>query len=127
MPARTCLAVAMLAHLAVPAAAAPVTGEGLRKLVAGRTVHLSTPYGIELPLRYQRDGRVSGDISGFRLARLFAPRETGRWWVDNDRLCQQWQSWYEGKTFCFTIRTAGEGRIRWIRDDGYSGSARIEG
>lgn len=112
---------------ALPARADTLDGGAVRDLVAGRTVHLSTPYGIELPLRYRADGVVSGDISGFRLARMFAPKEEGRWWVDGQRLCQQWKSWYDGKTLCFTIRKTGQSTIAWTRQDGYSGTARIGG
>jgi hypothetical protein len=112
---------------AASASAETVAGDALKALVAGKKVYLSTPYGIEFPLRYDTDGRVTGDASRFTLARMFAPRETGRWWVDGERLCQKWPSWYDGRTFCFTVRAQGTGRISWVRDDGFSGSARIEG
>jgi hypothetical protein len=110
-----------------PARAEQLEGDQIRGLVAGKTVLLSTPYGLELPLRYRANGVVAGDVSGFTLAKMFAPKEEGRWWVDGSRLCQQWKSWYDGKTLCFTIRKTGDRTIDWVRQDGYSGSARIEG
>jgi hypothetical protein len=109
-----------------PAVAEDLDGEAIRDLVAGKTVYLRS-YGLELPLRYRADGVVSGDISGLSIARMFAPKEQGRWWVDGQRLCQQWTSWYDGKVLCFTIRKTGERSISWTRQDGYSGKARIEG
>lgn len=77
--------------------------------------------------RYGADGQVTGDASGFKLAGMFAPKETGKWWVEGEKLCQKWQSWYDGKTLCFTVRRTGKAFISWTRDDGLSGTARIEG
>lgn len=117
----------VVAALGMPAAAQNVAGDALSALVAGKKVFLSTPYGLEFPLRYAPDGTVVGDASRFTLARMFSPRETGRWWVDGERLCQKWPSWYDGRTFCFTITSTGPGRIAWVRDDGLQGTARIDG
>lgn len=127
--ARLALLWSLLATLlwAMPASAEQLSGDRIRDVVAGKTVLLSTPYGIELPLRYRSDGVVAGDISGFTLARIFSPKEEGRWWVDRQNLCQQWTSWYDGKTLCFTIRKTGERTISWTRQDGLKGTARIRG
>ena len=105
----------------------PVSGSGLEQLVSGKRVYLATPYGGEFPLIYNTDGTVTGDGSELGLARFFAPRETGRWWVDGNNLCQQFPTWYDGKVSCFTIEKTGEASITWVRDDGQSGTARIEG
>lgn len=110
-----------------PAAAEPIAGKAIRDTVAGKTVLLSTPYGFEIPLRYRADGVVAGDISGVTLARMFAPKEEGKWWIDGRRLCQQWTSWYDGKVLCFTLARTGERTIAWTRQDGLTGTARIRG
>ena len=88
-------------------------------------MRLNTPFGISLPLRYRTDGVVVGDVSGISAASMFAPKEEGRWWVEDDSLCQKWPSWYKGRQFCFKITSLGEGRISWLRDDGAKGTARI--
>lgn len=119
------VAATALAGVGAASANTPVKGEELRNLIGGKRVHLRTPYGVELPLRYRADGKVEGDVSRIALASMFAPRETGQWWVDGDRLCQQWPSWYDGKRLCFTVTPTGEGRIAWVREDGLSGTARI--
>lgn len=124
---RLALAGILFGVLCGSAGAQGVSGEALSALVAGKKVFLSTPYGLEFPLRYDADGKVTGDASRFTLARMFAPRETGRWWVDGEKLCQKWPSWYDGRTFCFSVRVTGPGRIAWVRDDGFSGTARIDG
>ena len=59
------------------------------------------------------------------LGRYMTPKDRGRWWVSGNRLCQKWQQWYDGKTFCFTVTKLADNRIRWVRDDGKSGFARL--
>lgn len=98
----------------------------IRSLVAGKRVYLKVPLGGEFPLYYQANGRVTGDGSALGLGKYFAPRETGEWWVDGGQLCQRFPTWYKAKTSCFRLRPTGETRLRWKRDDGYSGRARIE-
>ena len=85
------------------------------------------PFGGEFPLNYKRSGVVTGDGTALGLGKFFAPKESGRWWVKGENLCQQWPTWYDGKTTCFQIRKTGERSLNWVRDDGRSGKARIEG
>lgn len=130
MPATSAKILAVLSLLGVshaPAVAQNLPGAEIKALVSGKRVYLSTPYGLEFPLRYAENGQVTGDATGFRLAAMFAPRETGKWWVEGEKLCQKWPSWYDGKTLCFTVRQTGKASISWTRDDGLSGTARIEG
>ena len=114
---------ALLALVAAPAVAEPMSGAEIREKIGGELVRLSTPYGITLPLVYRDDGVVAGDISGFSVGAMLAPSEEGRWWVKDDRLCQKWPSWYDGRTYCFTITLLGPNKIAWTRDDGLSGTA----
>lgn len=116
-----------LCTIAGPAAAEQMAGAAIRDTIKGKRVYLGTPFGGEFPLYYRSDGQVSGDGTAFGLGRYFAPRETGRWFIEGDRLCQQFPTWYNGRVSCFTLRRTGETTLRWRRDDGYSGRARIEG
>lgn len=127
-PASTSLAMVLLSALCLTAGAASaeqLDGPKIKKLIAGETVRLNTPFGIALPLRYRADGVVVGDVSGISAARMFAPKEEGRWWIEDNSLCQKWPSWYKGRQFCFKITSLGERRISWLRDDGARGTARI--
>jgi hypothetical protein len=121
------LTLALAALVAAPAAAQTLEGADIESLIGDKRVLLSTPYGLELPLRYSAGGEVTGDISGFSMASMFTPSETGSWWVDGDQLCQQFPTWYDGETFCFAIEQTGERSISWKRNDGLEGTARIEG
>jgi hypothetical protein len=108
-----------------PCNAQNLSGSEIKKLVSGQRIFLATPFGVELPLIYQTDGDVVGNISGISAARIFTPRETGKWWVQGNVLCQKWPSWYDGRQFCFALRKIGASKLSWVRDDGKVGTARI--
>lgn len=107
------------------AGAQNLSGNEIKQLVSGQRIYLSTPFGVELPLVYQTNGAVVGNISGISVARMLTPRETGKWWVQGNVLCQKWPTWYSGRQFCFALRRIGPGQFSWLRDDGKSGTARI--
>lgn len=97
----------------------------IKAMISGKQVNLKTRWG-SFPLRYARNGRVTGDGTGLGLARFFAPKETGRWWVQNDRMCQRFPTWYDGRTFCFRLTKNGPRTIEWVRSDGASGTATVK-
>lgn len=113
---------------AAPAALASdnLAGEDLKRTISGKEVYLATPFGGEFPLNYRADGVVDGSGKAIGLGKFMQPTDSGRWWVEGEKLCQKWKSWYDGKPFCFTVQNAGENRISWVRDDGLKGVARIE-
>lgn len=115
----------VLALLAVPAAAEKLQGAALQSFISGKRIYLAVPLGGEIPLTYRPGGVVDGSGEAVGLGRYMTPKDRGRWWVAGDRLCQKWQKWYDGKTFCFTVARIAENRIRWVRDDGKSGVARL--
>jgi hypothetical protein len=116
--------------LALPAAtvhAEPValTGDGLRQAVSGKTVFLNIS-GFELPITYAANGRMSGKMGAVAasFARGDGAQDRGKWWVEADRLCQQWSSWMDGKAYCYRLTRDGA-KVSWVRNDGRSGTARI--
>ncbi|WP_407051220.1 hypothetical protein [Methyloraptor flagellatus] len=122
---------AVIALLAV-AGATPVSanekqlsGQEIDRTVRGKRVYLSVPLGGEFPLYYKANGQVDGSGEALGLGRVMAPKDKGRWWVAGNKLCQKWEQWYDGNVFCFQIRQTGPTSIAWVRDDGYSGTARI--
>lgn len=121
------IAAVAMAAAAVPAAADQLAGPAIKETIGGKRVYLATPFGGEFPLHYKTNGQVTGDGQALGLGRFMAPRETGRWFVQGDRLCQQFPTWYDGQVSCFTLQRTGETTLRWRRDDGYSGRARVEG
>jgi hypothetical protein len=102
-----------------------LAGDELKRTISGKEVYLATPFGGEFPLNYRSDGVVDGSGKAIGLGKFMQPTDSGRWWVDGSKLCQQWKNWYDGKQFCFTVQALGENKISWVRDDGLSGTARI--
>jgi hypothetical protein len=107
------------------ASAELLNGESLRRLVSGKTVYLAAPLGGEFPLKYRPDGSVNGDGNAVGLGRFYAARETGRWFMQGDNLCQQFPTWYSGQRLCFSVRKLGGDKIKWTRDNGDTGIARV--
>ena len=106
--------------------ATSLTEDQLREAISGKTVYLNIS-GFELPIQYKANGRMSGSMG--RVAAAFSrgdgSRDSGRWWVEANQLCQRWTSWMDGQTNCYTL--TGQGNlITWVRQDGVSGTARIE-
>jgi len=102
-----------------------LSGSQIRDTVAGKRVYLSTPFGGEFPLYYKVNGTVDGSGKALGLGRYMRPTDSGKWWINGNELCQQWTSWYDGKTFCFTLADGESARLYWTRDDGLSGKARV--
>ena len=118
--------------LALPAAAALATpvqlsGDELRKAVTGKTVYLSVS-GFELPIRYAANGRMTGKMGAVAatFSRGDGSTDNGKWWIDNDQLCQKWTSWLDSKAYCYKLTLNGT-TVQWVRDDGHTGTARIGG
>ena len=98
-----------------------LSGQEIRDLVAGATVEINTPLGTRLPVRYRLDGEVTGHARQLALF-LGATSDSGRWWIAEDRLCHQWNHWFNAEPQC--LRLAQEGRrIRWWNQHGNSGTA----
>lgn len=111
---------------AVSADSAVLAGNDLRNAVSGKTVYLHIS-GFELPIRYRAGGRMSGKL-GATAAALSGgdASDSGSWWIENNLLCQRWSSWMEGKSYCYKFTIKGKS-VRWVRNDGRSGTARIGG
>jgi hypothetical protein len=118
--------VAVLGGSGLAAASGALSGTEIEAAVVGKRIYLATPFGGEFPMNYRTDGRVDADGKALGLGTMVAPKDSGRWWVDGDKLCQQWRTWYDGKAFCFTLRQSGPTTLQWRRDDGMAGTARIE-
>jgi hypothetical protein len=103
--------------------ASALSGTQISDLVAGATLAIDTPLGTKLPVRYARDGRLSGEAGGL-VSYLGAASDKGRWWVTSDQLCHKWNRWFGSEPQC--IRLSREGRvIHWRSQDGYAGTATI--
>jgi hypothetical protein len=110
---------------AAPGALAAETetqGQGLRKIVSGRTIELNTPLG-GLPISYRMDGTMRGKAENLA-AYTGSVHDSGIWWIAANKLCQRWQNWLDGKSYCFTLQQQGRA-VQWTRNDGLTGTATI--
>jgi len=99
-----------------------MSGEALRKALTGRTIHLNTPLG-GLPISFRADGTMWG-TAGSLASYVGSERDRGRWWITADQLCQRWNTWLGGQSYCFKLRQRGA-TVHWTRNDGLSGVATI--
>ncbi len=117
--------------LALPATAAlsaeQLAGDALRGAIIGKTVYLNVS-GFELPIQYSANGRMTGKMGtvAASFSRGDGASDSGKWWVAEDQLCQKWTSWMNGKQYCYKLTRQGA-NVRWVRNDGRSGTARIGG
>ena len=104
-----------------------LAGDELRQAISGKTVYLNIS-GFELPINYAANGRMTGKMStvAASFSRGDGARDSGKWWVAADQLCQQWTSWMDGKAYCYRLTREGS-TVHWVRNDGHSGTARIGG
>ncbi|KQR77669.1 hypothetical protein ASG25_05000 [Rhizobium sp. Leaf384] len=109
-----------------PAAfAASMTEPEIREKIVGRTIFLAAPMGGEFPLNYRTSGVVDGDGKALGIGKLIQPSDTGKWWIADNKLCQQFSTWYKGAKMCFDLTLVGDDKVKWVRDDGETGVARI--
>jgi hypothetical protein len=109
------------AHAALAAEGEP-QGQELRKIVSGRTIELNTPLG-GLPISYRMDGTMRGKAENLA-AYTGSIQDSGIWWIAANKLCQRWQKWLDGKSYCFTLQQQGRA-VQWTRNDGVTGTATI--
>ena len=123
-------AILVAVALSAPATAAvaesvSLAGDELRQAVTGKTVYLNIS-GFELPIKYAANGRMTGKMStvAASFSRGDGSSDSGRWWVADDQLCQKWSSWMESRQYCYKLTRNGNA-VRWVRNDGRSGTARL--
>jgi hypothetical protein len=123
------LLVAALVGLATTATQAAnfgeLNGSGVRKALSGKTVYLSAS-GIVLPIAYRSNGTMTGTLNASAAAFVggASTKDTGRWWISKNQLCQRWNRWQGGKSYCYKLSRQGQ-NVAWVRNDGRRGTARI--
>jgi len=116
---------AVLISVATSAGAAPVgiPGSEIAGLVSGAKVELDTPLGKTISVRFATGGRLSGE-AGELASYLGAASDTGRWWIEGDRLCNKWLQWFEAEPQCLELKRSGQ-KIHWRNQAGTGGTATI--
>ncbi|XSG82599.1 MAG: hypothetical protein ACPW61_02125 [Methyloligella sp. ZOD6] len=104
-----------------------LSGDELRSAISGKTVYLRIS-GFELPIQYSANGAMRGTMGAVAasFSRGESTTDSGKWWVKGDQLCQKWNSWMDGRSYCYRLTQSGK-TVTWVRNDGRSGTARIGG
>jgi hypothetical protein len=92
----------------------------LASFFAGRTLVVSSRYG-DISMRFSHDGTIVASSPA-----PLSAGDRGRWWVSQQRICVQWQTWKDGQPHCFAIERTGTSILRWRADTGEEGVARFE-
>jgi hypothetical protein len=81
-----------------------------------------------LPIQYSANGRMTGKMGtvAASFSRGDGSSDSGKWGVAEDQLCKKWTCWMNGTQCCYKLTRQGA-NVRWVRDDGRSGTARIGG
>ena len=100
-----------------------MTGSEIGKLVAGAVVAIDTPLGKSVSVRFDSEGRMTGE-AGELASYLGSSTDKGRWWIAGNELCQTWSKWFSREEQCLTLKRQGQ-RFRWTNQAGTSGTAAI--
>lgn len=89
-----------------------VKGANIQSALADTDLLYNTVYGEPCTITLKADGTMSGK-AGY----ANEDRDIGRWWVEGDKWCRQWQNWAYGETAKFFVRLSDD-RVFWVNDDG---------
>ena len=98
------------------------TGE-IRRTITGTLIHMHTPLGTVVPVKYAADGTLSGEAGALAFF-LGSATDRGEWWVKDRQLCQQWNIWFRGTPKCIRVKRVGR-KFYWRDGKGESGTATI--
>ena len=98
------------------------TGE-IRRTITGALIHMHTPIGTVVPVKYAADGTLSGEAGAVAFF-LGSATDRGKWWVKDRQLCQKWNVWFRGKARCIRVKRVGR-KFYWRDGKGESGTATI--
>jgi GntR family transcriptional regulator / MocR family aminotransferase len=91
---------------------ARLKGPALRKAFQGATLLYKTVYGEPCTIELHQDGSMDG-----RAGYANEERDTGRWWVEKDCWCRQWDNWAYGEVSRFYTAVERD-RVQWFNMDG---------
>jgi GntR family transcriptional regulator/MocR family aminotransferase len=92
--------------------ARPLRGGQLQRAMAGATLLYNTVYGEPCTIEVRADGQLVG-----RAGYADEDRDTGRWWIEDDRWFRQWNSWAYAEVIGFDTVIDGD-QVRWFNAEG---------
>ncbi len=86
-----------------------LSSEEIATSVSGQKLEARTANGRKIGVNFDPDGTMAG--------RMRENRDRGRWWVENDQFCRQWDTWRSGQENCYVVVKDGE-TYTWFETDG---------
>ncbi len=84
----------------------------LNEIMSGATIMTHTFYGAPCTIQLHENGAMTG-----RSGHADEDCDTGRWWLEGDTWCRQWNTWGYGDISKLRVSLNGE-QIRWWRPAG---------
>ena len=86
-----------------------LSSEEIATSVSGQKLEARTANGREIRVTFDPDGTMAGRMGG--------SRDRGKWWVENDQFCRQWNNWVGRKQNCYVVVKDGA-MYKWFESDG---------
>lgn len=86
--------------------------KALRRAMSGTTLLYNTVYGEPCTIEVRVDGTLVG-----RAGYANEDCDTGRWWIEGQRWCRQWENWAYGEPAGYATAIEGD-QVRWFNADG---------
>jgi len=83
-----------------------LSADEIRSYLAGSTTEGTTINGVRFVVKCSADGTMSGKASNYDAE--INVTDNGTWWVEDDKLCRQWERWQGGEVGCAIIVTDGK-------------------
>jgi len=92
----------LVAQIDTPSMPSHLSGVEILQLMPSGQLTGVNAYGNPYTITYTADGGMSG-VAG----KSDEYKDRGKWWVEQDRFCRQYESWLQGKAACFRITLDG--------------------
>ena len=97
----------LVAPLADSQQASPLSGDEVRALYSGNEMTATNSRGQEFTEQYKADGTFTA--SSTRTDGTCCISDTGRWSIEGDKFCRQYDNWRGGRKTCGLILKGPEG------------------
>ncbi len=101
-----------------------LSADTLRQQIPGAKIQVDTPLGSVVPVTYSADGTLEGKAGAVAFF-LGSQKDRGKWWIEGSKLCQRWDTWFNGRINCARVYRTAENRIEWIDQDGEKGTGTV--
>jgi hypothetical protein len=91
-----------------------LSSDEIRPYLAGSTFEKTTINGLGVVVQWSADGTMSGQ--GSNSDAEINVTDNGTWWVEDNKLCWQWERFQGGEVYCAVIVTDGKTFILYYSD-----------